>query len=350
MRYRSPMILAAVLLLLIPPAWGEEKAGRALTSNLSSSGSPDNWRAALIDVEWLSQVAGVLTVTPVEGFHSEALPGGSFMPPGKAYILQNTGVSPIDWSATTASGSNAFLFSKTAGTLLPFQVDAVTVTVNSSYPFSLGVDFADTVYFSNITNTQGNTSRAVDAVIIDVSQGILSVTPADGFHSEAYPGGSFNPTGKAYLLKNAGGGPLNWTVTAASGGNAFLFSKTGGLLQPGQVDAVAVSVNESFPFTPGVNFADTVYFNNVTNTQGNTSRPVDAIIIDISQGVLTVTPARGFHSEALPGGPFNPAARAFVLQNTGGVCLTGRRAHFRARTGFFYRNPAVLSSLLRWIP
>ncbi len=138
MRYRSLMILAAVLLLLIPPSWGEEKAGRALTSNLASSGSRGNWRAALLDNKWLSQVDGVLAVTPEEGFHSEALPGGSFIPPGKAYVLQNTGLSPIDWTVTTASGSNAFLFSKTAGTLLPFQVDAVTVTVNSSYPFILG--------------------------------------------------------------------------------------------------------------------------------------------------------------------------------------------------------------------
>jgi hypothetical protein len=104
-------------------------------------------------------------VTPADGFHSEALPGNPFDPTGKTYILQNTGAASIDWTVTHASA--AFVVSKTAGTLLPWQVDVVTVTVNASYSFTPGVNCSDTIHFNNVTNTQGNTSRVVDAVVID---------------------------------------------------------------------------------------------------------------------------------------------------------------------------------------
>jgi hypothetical protein len=102
-------------------------------------------------------------VTPADGFHSEALPGNPFDPPGKTYILQNTGAASIDWTVTHASA--AFVVSKTAGTLLPGEVVAVTVTVNASYSFTPGVNCSDTIYFNNTTNTHGNTSRVVDAIV-----------------------------------------------------------------------------------------------------------------------------------------------------------------------------------------
>jgi hypothetical protein len=108
---------------------------------------------------------GTLSVTPADGFHSEALPGNPFDPPGKTYMLQNTGAAPIDWTVTNASA--AFVVSKTAGTLFPAEVIAVSVTVNASYSFTPGVSYSDTIHFNNTTNTQGNTSRVVDAVVID---------------------------------------------------------------------------------------------------------------------------------------------------------------------------------------
>ena len=223
---------------------------------------------------------GILSVMPAGGFHSEALPGQPFNPPGKGYSVQNTGASPIDYTVAMASGQNAFVLSKTSGTLLPGQVDAVIVTVNTGYPFTPGIDYSDTVQFNNVTNTQGNTSRAVDAIVIDTNQGILSVMPAGGFHSEGLPGQPFNPPGKGYSVQNTGASPIDYTVAMASGQNAFVLSKTSGTLLPGQVDAVIVTVNTGYPFTPGIDYSDTVQFNNVTNTQGNTSRAVDAIVID----------------------------------------------------------------------
>jgi hypothetical protein len=125
------------------------------------------WTSALVFLTPLLCLAsdGLLSVTPADGFHSEALPGNSFDPPGKTYILQNTGTASIDWTVTNASA--AFVVSKTAGTLLPGQVDVVTVTANASYSFTPGVNCSDTIHFNNVTNTQGNTSRVVDAVVID---------------------------------------------------------------------------------------------------------------------------------------------------------------------------------------
>ncbi len=261
---------------------------------------------------------GILAVMPAGGFHSEALPGQPFNPPGQAYIVQNTGAGPIDWTVSMASGQDAFLLSKTSGTLLPGQVDAVIVTVNAGYPFTPGIDYSDTVQFNNVTNTQGNTSRVVDAMVIDTSQGILAVMPAGGFHSEALPGHPFKPSSKKYKVRNTGAGPIDWTVSMASGQNAFLLLKTSGTLLPGQVDAVIVTVNAGYPFTPGIDYSDAIQFNNVTNTQGNASWAIDAIVIDTSQGNLAVMPVSGFHSKGVPGHPFKPSSKKYKVRNTGG--------------------------------
>jgi hypothetical protein len=262
-----------------------------------------------------AEYLGILTVTPAYGFHSEKQPGGSFIPSSQTYSLQNTGDSPINWTVTHSS--SAFLMPKTSGTLLPGQVDSVTVSVNTSYAFTPGISCSDIVYFNNTTNGQGNTSRAFDAVVIDTNQGILTVTPANGFSSEKQPGGSFIPSSQTYILRNTGGSPMNWTVTLASHSNSFLFSKSSGTLLVGQVDSMTVSVNTNYGFTPGVRFSDTIYFNNTTNTQGNTSRAVDAIVVDQTKGILTVTPAYGFHTQKQPGGSFVPSGQTYTLQNTG---------------------------------
>ncbi len=254
------------------------------------------WRSILMFIALSAPLAssesvsgqGILTVMPAGGFHSEGLPGQPFNPPGQTYSVQNTGGGSIDWTAAMASGQNAFILSKTSGTLLPWQVDVVTVTVNADYPFTPGIDYPDTIQFNNVTNTQGNTGRAVDAIVIDTNQGILAVLPAGGFHSEGLPGQPFNPPGQPYSVQNTGGGSIDWTAAMASGQNAFILSKTSGTLLPWQVDVVTVTVNADYPFTPGIDYPDTLQFNNVTNTQGNTGRAVDAIVIDTNQAILMV--------------------------------------------------------------
>jgi hypothetical protein len=223
---------------------------------------------------------GVLSVTPADGFHSEALVGQPFVPPSKTYTLQNTGLDPIDWTATPTSADNPFLVSKTAGTLLPGQEDTVTVTVNDSFLFMLGVNQSQTIHFNNVTNRQGNTTRLVDAIVGDPSQGSLSLTPADGFHSEALVGKPFVPAEKTYTLKNTGAGSIEWLVNPGSNDNAFLLSNRTGALLPGQEDTVTVTVNDSYSFTPGVRQSRTIRFINLTNPQGNTTRKVDAIVVD----------------------------------------------------------------------
>ncbi len=118
--------------------------------------------------------------------------------------MQNTGASPLDWTATQSLGSGFFLLSKTNGTLEAGQVDALTVTVNTGFSFTPGTDYAGILDFANVTNTQGNTSRDVDAIVIDINQGVLAVTPADGFHAEAIPGGSFTPPAKTLYFAEHG--------------------------------------------------------------------------------------------------------------------------------------------------
>ena len=145
----------------------------ALSAPLASSESVSGQCDICLNGGQFAPTEGILAVMPAAGFHSEALPGQPFNPPDQMYIVKNTGGNSIDWTVTMASGQHVFILSKTSGTLLPGQVDAVTVTVNTDYPFTPSIDYSDTIQFNNVTNTQGNTTRAADAIVIDANQGIL---------------------------------------------------------------------------------------------------------------------------------------------------------------------------------
>jgi len=220
---------------------------------------------------------GVLSVTPGDGLTSSGNEGGPFTPSSKTYTLKNTGGSSINWTASKLQTWTTL--PSTHGTLGAGSTVSVTASINSGANSLTPGSYSDTVSFTNTTNGNGNTTRPVSLTVITViPPGTLSVTPADGFHSEALPGNPFDPTGKTYTLQNTGAGSIDWTVTHASA--AFVVSKTAGTLLPWQVDVVTVTVNASYSFTPGVNCSDTIHFNNTTNTQGNTSRVVDAVVID----------------------------------------------------------------------
>jgi hypothetical protein len=215
---------------------------------------------------------GALSVTPADGLTSSGNQGGPFTPSSKAYTLQNTGGRAFNWAATKLQAWTTL--TPTSGVLAVGASTTVWVSISSG-ALTPGT-YSDTVSFTNTDNGIGNTTRPVSLTVIP--PGTLSVTPEDGFHSEALPGNPFDTTGKTYTLQNTGTGSIDWTVTHASA--AFVVSKTAGTLLPGQVDVVTVTVNASYSFTPGVICSDTIHFNNTTNTQGNTSRVVDAVVID----------------------------------------------------------------------
>lgn len=129
---------------------------------------------------------GSLGVSPAGALSSTGVPGGPFSPSSAVYTLQNTGNSPIDWSASATQGWVDL--SSAGGSLAPGASTTVTVSINNTAA-SLGLgSYSDTVTFSNLTNGNGNSTRAVNLTIVQASSNIAplatvtasSENPADG--------------------------------------------------------------------------------------------------------------------------------------------------------------------------
>ncbi len=108
-----------------------------------------------------------LAVIPSSAFVPAGLPGGPFYPASEAYTVTNTGApggAPLTW---TANNSAVWLtLSATNGSLAAGTSTNVIANVNTN-AISLAVgNYSDTIGFTNVSNGDGNTTRAVT---LDVS-------------------------------------------------------------------------------------------------------------------------------------------------------------------------------------
>jgi M6 family metalloprotease-like protein/MYXO-CTERM domain-containing protein len=164
-----------------------------------------------------------LSVIPVQGLNSTGVVGTSnFMPPSKSYTLQNTGVSPLNW---TASNSESWItLSSTGGTLLTGESTTVIVSINSNASGLPIGNYNDTVVFTNTTNGNGNTTRSVVLTIVPPPD--ISVSPA------SYDFGSVkvNESSSQYFtISNSGNSDLIISSISIYAGDLLSFSvKTGG--------------------------------------------------------------------------------------------------------------------------
>lgn len=124
------------------------------------------------------QLSGVgiedyLQVSPATGLISSGHPGGPFDPDQAIYVLTNTFISSIDW---TASSTQAWVaVAPSGGTLGVGGSQVVTVKiVAASAPVTDGI-YRDTVVFSNVTTT-ATRSRNVELTIF--TSPIVQVAPS----------------------------------------------------------------------------------------------------------------------------------------------------------------------------
>jgi uncharacterized repeat protein (TIGR02543 family) len=111
----------------------------------------------------LTTTPGSLSVNPSEGLVASGNLGGPFSPSIKTYMLQNTGQSGINWSAS--KGESWISLSKSNGSLIPGQTTKVVVSINR-YAKRLGEGkYNDIITFNNLTNGNGNTSYSVELTV-----------------------------------------------------------------------------------------------------------------------------------------------------------------------------------------
>ena len=218
-------------------------------------------------------------------FEAWGPPAGPFSPDRLAYTVTNTGDSSLDFAVTHGGSGNWLTL---CHALSPHLSATVTAWVNElASALGPGV-YPDTVTFTNITNSIGNTTRGAQLTVL---QGVLSVTPADGLTSSGPVGGPFSPSSKIYTLANTGTAAINWTAAHLPAANWITLSRASGTLAAGANTTVTVSINSNATSLPQGTYADTVTFTNTTNGIGNTTRPVSLTAATKTLTSVVVTPA-----------------------------------------------------------
>ena len=133
-----------------------------------------------------------LAVTPSTGFTSAGAPAGPFSPPSATYTLQNTGASPINWTASkTAPWLN---LDNTGGSLAAGASITVTATLNSAANSLATGGYSDTITFSDGT---GSTGRSVNLTVYSTNANLSALTLSTGALSPAFSSATAGYTANA---------------------------------------------------------------------------------------------------------------------------------------------------------
>ncbi len=105
-----------------------------------------------------------------------------------------------------------------------------------------------------------------------IAVGGLQVDPGSGFESEGQAGGPFAPVEQVYSLENTGDDALDFEVHV--GASWLQATPASGSLPPGGTASVTLELTTAALTLGNGTFGDVVWFRNVTDGQGDTSRPV----------------------------------------------------------------------------
>ncbi len=148
-------------------------------------------------------------------------------------------------------------------------------------PTMTGRTFTPTVRsYSDLANNVSGQDFTLDTLAGD-GQGILLVTPTTDFNVAGPVGGPFESNSKTYTLINAGSGAIDWSVSKSA--NWVTLSSSTGVLAPGGVAAVVVSLGTGANTLPVGAYVDTLAFRNLTNAMGDTDRGV-TLTVNASPG------------------------------------------------------------------
>jgi endonuclease I len=148
--------------------------------------------------------------------------------------------------------------------------------------------------------------------------GVLDVSPLGNFVSSGNGGGPFTPGSLIYTLSNTGISNLNWTASETV--NWLDLSATSGSLAPNGNTQVTVSINANADsLAPGI-YSDTVFFNNTSTGEGNTTRSVTLTVINQAPVILASGSALVSESCSPGNGAIDPGETVTVnlsLNNVG---------------------------------
>jgi uncharacterized repeat protein (TIGR02543 family) len=241
---------------------------------------------------------GSLAVTPADNLTSAGVVGGSFSPDSWVYTLANPGDTSMDW---TASNLASWVdLSPLSGTLAAGASTTVTVSIGSGATSLAAGVYDDTVTFTNTTNGNGNTTRAVSLTIHAPVTYTVTFDPNGGDTPE--PGSkqvTYDSDYGMLATVSRTGYTFNGWFTAPSGGTPV-------------TSATTVTIA-----------SDHTLFAQWTQN-----------------GALAVT-SGDFASSGNFGGPFTPPSMEYTLENTGGTAI-----EWTAGTSASWISPSATSGTL----
>ena len=242
-----------------------------------------------------------MTVTPSGSYSPTGNYGGPFTPASMSYTVTNSGTSVMDWTAAHSAGW--LTLSATGGSLVPGANATVVATINSGANSLPAGTFNDTISFTNVTNAVGNATRAVSLTVS--GNPVLSVSPSHGLNSSGGYGGPFNPGTLSFTLSNTGTSPLNWTAARTT--NWLTLSPASGTLGVGGSVTVTATINASANSLAVSTYSDMITFNNSSNYNGSTTRPVSLTVFLPAPVIAAEPPSTGGSSNTISWSAVNGA-------------------------------------------
>ena len=152
-----------------------------IVESAASAGESYFWDGAWVDlttedstanfcIKALTKTVG-LSVAPAENLRSEGPVGGPFSPDDASYSFEYRGAASIDYEVTTDSWVDWLTVSgDTGGTLPPNTPASALVEVNANAASLSEGTHTATVYFTNLTDHVGDTTREVSLSVGDPSK------------------------------------------------------------------------------------------------------------------------------------------------------------------------------------
>ena len=140
--------------------------------------------------------SAILSVTPGTGLNVSGVVGGPFTPSSATYQVTNAGNVPMKWTVSNTTGWLSA--APSGGTLAGGSSTIVTATISSSVDLFLQGSYADTLKFSNRTNSVGDISIPVKLTVLPLppvvtSQALPAASEGQPFSYQIEASGS--PTG-----------------------------------------------------------------------------------------------------------------------------------------------------------
>ena len=286
-----------------------------------------------VNAGWLDQVAlDTFAVTPTNVWHASGFPGGPFAPATRLCTLTNAGPDALSWTA--AASANWISIAPGAGTLAPgtgTNVDLALAANASLLPaglYSAAVVFSNQASGRTITNsavldTRGSLCEAVDFCGLEWSSGgsipwfHQTTNAADG--SDAAQSGPLAASQHSWL-ETVVAGPVHirfqWRASSLTNAHYLRFADNGTVQYP-ILSGETGWVPRSYEVPPGRHVLRWSFTNTTAAAAGANAAWVDQVSFEH----LTAWPMDAWIASGLPGGPFVPDSRTYVVTNSGAEVL-----------------------------